>query len=310
MAAEFLSNAPPQPFFFAVGFFDTHRRFPEPGPAEDARYCRPPLPLPDTPETRRDMAAYQASARRLDDAIGIVLDALEANGLAENTLVICTTDHGIAFPSMKCFLTDHGTEVMLVLRGPNGLAGGKVIDTLVSQVDLYPTVCELLAIDPPAWLQGASMLPLVRGEVDKIREQTYAEVNYHCPYEPMRSVRTMRWKYIRRFSEYGYPMLANIDNSPSKDLLMEHGFGKRPVASEELYDLIYDPNEACNRASDPAFAEVLSDMRQRLGAWMEATDDPLLSGPIPPPEGAVCSEPTDVSPGDIWNRIEKPDGYA
>jgi arylsulfatase A-like enzyme len=309
-ATAFLSDAPPQPFFLAVGFFDTHRRFPEPGPTEDARYIRPPHPLPDTPETRHDMAAFQAGARMLDDAIGTILDSLEANGLAENTLVICTTDHGIAFPYIKCYLTDHGTEVMLILRGPGGFTGGQVLDALVSHVDLYPTICELLEIDPPGWLQGASLLPLVHGEVNQIHEQVHAEVNYHCPYEPMRSVRTTRWKYIRRFAEYGYPMLANVDDSPSKSLLMEHGLAERQIASEELYDLIYDPNEACNRASDPATREILNDMRQRLQVWMEATDDPLLSGPLPLTEGAVCSKPTDISPGDIWARIEKPDGYA
>ncbi|HIE29340.1 TPA: sulfatase, partial [Candidatus Poribacteria bacterium] len=73
-AVDFLSDAPPQPFFLSVGFGVTHRKFPEPGPAEDARYCLPPAPLPDTPETRRDMAAFKASARILDRNIGDVLE--------------------------------------------------------------------------------------------------------------------------------------------------------------------------------------------------------------------------------------------
>ena len=309
-AVEFLSHAPRRPFFLAAGFVDTHREFAEPGPAEDDRYCRPPLPLPDTPETRRDMAAFQASARLLDDAMGTVFDSLEVNGLAESTLVICTTDHGIAFPHMKCNLTDHGTGVMLILRGPGGFVGGKVIDAMVSHVDLVPTICDLLGIDRPDWLQGASLLPLVGQEASEIHGAVFAEVNYHCPYEPMRSVRSRRWKYIRRYAEYAYPMLSNIDNSPSKDLLLQHGLAERAVASEELYDLIFDPNEACNLADDPALATVLSEMRQRLCRWMEETDDPLLRGPIPLPEGAVVSEPTDVSPRDIWTYVDRPTGCA
>ena len=309
-AVEFLADPPDQPFFLAVGFADTHRWFPEPGPAEAARYCRPPLPLPDTPQIRQDMAAYQASVRQLDEAMGTVFDALEANGLAEDTLVICTTDHGIAFPYMKCHLTDHGTGVMLILRGPGGFEGGVVCDAMVSHIDLYPTICELLGIAPPEWLQGRSLLPLIRGEVDQVNEQICAEINYHCPYEPMRAVRTERWKYIRRYAEYGYPMLANIDNSPSKDFYLRHGLAERPLASEELYDLAFDPNEACNRAADPSAAAALADMRERLQRWMKESDDPLLSGPIPLPEGAVASRPVDVSPRDIWDYMEQPKGYG
>ena len=73
--------------------------------------------------------------------IGLVLEALERNGLAENTLIICTTDHGIAFPGMKCHLTDRGIGVLLILRGPQ-IPTGKVCDALVSQIDIFPTLCE------------------------------------------------------------------------------------------------------------------------------------------------------------------------
>jgi arylsulfatase A-like enzyme len=309
-ARRFLGSAPQEPFFLAVGFVETHRAFPAPGPDEDSRYCLPPAPLPDTPETRRDMAAFKASARLLDDAVGTVLDALAQNGLAERTLVICTTDHGIAFPHMKCHLTDGGTGVMLIVRGPGGFEGGQVSDALVSQIDLYPTICELCQIDPPGWLQGQSLLPLIRGEVDEINDQIHAEVNVHCSYEPMRSVRTQRWNYIRRYAEYPYPMLANIDNGPSKSLLMGYGLAERPVPAEALYDLVYDPHESCNRATDPAVANVLADMRRRLEAWMRATGDPLLDGPIPLPETAAVSYPEDVNPGDVWTYTEKAEGLA
>ncbi len=100
-AIAYLAEPREQPFFLAVGLIETHRGFPEPGPLEDVRYTLPPAPLPNTPQTRRDMAAYKASARIMDETMGAVLDALEENGLAENTLVICTTDHGIAFPGMS-----------------------------------------------------------------------------------------------------------------------------------------------------------------------------------------------------------------
>jgi arylsulfatase A-like enzyme len=313
-ARSYLAEPHSQAFFLAVGFFETHRRFPPPGPSEDARYVRPPTSLPDTPETRRDMAAYAASARVMDSAMGAVLDALDECGLAEDTLVICTTDHGIAFPGMKCHLTDGGTGVTLILRGPGGFDGGRASDALVSHVDLYPTICELAEIESPDWLQGHSLLPLVRGEADEIRDAVYAEVNYHCSYEPKRSVRTQRWKYIRRYAEFPHPMLANVDDSPSKSVWLASGLAELPAPREALYDLVFDPSESHNLLdsvlSDPDLSQVLADMRGRLDAWMAETGDPLLEGPIPLPEGAVANRPQDVSPGEIWDYTPRPPGFA
>ena len=111
-AIAWLNEGLPQPFFLSVGFFETHREFLKPGLPDDGKYLLPPAPLPDTPQTRLDMSSFKKSAWELDRGMGAVLDALDANGLADNTLVICTTDHGIAFPRMKGFLTDHGIGVM------------------------------------------------------------------------------------------------------------------------------------------------------------------------------------------------------
>lgn len=298
-AEQFFRDGPDQPFFLSVGFVRTHRDFPEPGPREDARYCLPPAPLPDTPRTRYDTACFKAAARELDMGMGQVLDALRREGLEENTLVICTTDHGIAFPLMKCNLTDHGTGVMLMMRGPGGFDGGKVCDAMISHIDIYPTLCDLLGIDRPEWLEGESLLPLVRGEAEEIHDELFSEVTYHAAYEPMRAVRTRRYKYIRRYDDRDRPVLPNCDNSPSKDLLLEHGWADRPPQAEQLYDLIFDPNESCNVAPDPARAGVLKEMRGRLDAWMERTDDPILRGlPVPAPSGAKVSDPDGLSPND------------
>ena len=297
-AAEFLMTAPRQPFFLSVGFVETHRPFPPPGPAEDPRCCLPPPPLPDTPRVRQDVAAFKTSARTLDQGVGMVLDALAASGLTDDTLVVCTTDHGMAFPGMKCNLTDHGIGVMLILRGPGGFAGGKVCDAMVSHIDLFPTVCDLLGIEPPAWLQGESVIPLVRGEAEAIHDEVFAEVTYHAAYEPMRAVRTRRWKYIRRFGGRQRPVLPNCDDSPSKDVWLEHGWRERPVAPEQLHDLAFDPNESHNLAGDPATAAVLDEMRGRLDRWMRATDDPLLRGPVPAPPGARVNDPDGLSPSE------------
>lgn len=296
-AAAFLNRAPKQPFFLDVGFHDTHRPFPE--PEVEAGYIRPPAPLPDTPETRRDMAGFITSAQLLDRQMGAVLRALEKSGLAENTLVICTTDHGLAFPAMKCNLTDHGTGVMLLVRGPGGFTGGKVIDALVSHIDLFPTLCDLLNVTPPPWLQGCSLLPLVDGRAEEIHEAVFAEINFHVAVELLRSVRTRRWKYIRRFDSRVHPVLPNCDDSLTKTLWMENGWRNRPVDAEELYDLLFDPNEAHNLARDPGYQATLSAMRERLEGWMRDTDDPLLRGPLQWPEGTRRLEPDQISPSEL-----------
>ena len=146
-AVALLNNRPPQPFFLSVGFFETHREYFAPTSIRDARYSLPPGNLPDTPETRRDMASYKASARSLDQGVGAVLNALDEQDIADDTLVILTTDHGLAFPGAKATLTDRGIGVLLIMRGPGGFHGGRVSEALVSQIDLYPTICELIGID-------------------------------------------------------------------------------------------------------------------------------------------------------------------
>ncbi|MGB3306890.1 MAG: sulfatase [Thermomicrobiales bacterium] len=288
--AALADRANDRPFFLDVGFSETHRPFHQ-AQHDEGRYLRPPAPIPDMPETRQDMADYHASVRELDHGVGIVLDALEQAGLAESTLVINTTDHGLAFPNMKSTLTDHGIGVSLIMRGPNGFSRGSVIDALVSQIDLFPTLCELIGIPRPEWLQGASMLPLVRSEADAIREEIFAEVTYHAAYEPQRAIRTDRWTYIRRFDDRTQPVLPNCDDSPTRDYLLEHGWGEREIEPEVLYDNLLDPNQACNVIGMADLASVVSDLRDRLDQWMNDTDDPLLEGPLPLPPGGVANDP-------------------
>jgi arylsulfatase A-like enzyme len=182
------------------------------------------------------------------------------------------------------------------MRGPGGFSGGKVCDAMVSHLDLFPTICDLLDIERPAWLQGKSMMPLIRGTAQEINQEIFAEVNYHAAYEPKRAVRTKRWKYIRHYDGRKHPNLPNCDDGPSKALWLKHGWRGRIVDSEQLYDVMFDPNEVHNCAGDPANAEVLAGMRSRLDRWMHATDDPLLRGPIKAPKGATANDPDGTSP--------------
>ena len=294
-AVNFINAAPPQPFFLTVGFFETHREFPTEHDI-NPNFVRPPAPFPDTLAVRQDMANYIAMAQTLDEKIGQVLTALDQSGLRDNTLIIYTTDHGLAFPGMKCNLTDHGIGVALIMRGPGPFRGGIAVDAMVSQIDIFPTLCDLLDIKRPSWLQGHSILPLLRGQADEIRDELFAEVNYHAAYEPQRAVRTDRYKYIRRYDNRKSPVLSNIDDGLAKDDYLAHGFADRAPASEQLYDTYFDPNESVNLVGQSQYAPIMQDLRARLDSWMQATNDPLLKGPVPAQPGTVANDADGSSP--------------
>ncbi len=290
-----LSSGLEEPFFLSVGFFETHRSFFAPSSVRDRVYSLPPPFLPDTPEIRQDVAAYKASARALDHGIGAVLNKLNETGLDRNTLVICTTDHGLAFPTAKASLLDRGIGVMMILRGA-GFDGGFAMDELVSHIDLFPTICDVAGIEPSPWLQGRSLVPLVRGEeAADARREIFSELTYHAAYEPQRAIRTERFKYLRRFDDYPYPVLANCDDSPSKDAYLTRGWAERTVSREALHDLFFNPGEGRNVIDEPDYAEVAQDLRERLERWMVETDDPLLNGAVPAPDGAQINAQTQVS---------------
>ena len=146
-------------------------------------------------------------------------------------------------------------------------------------------------------------MPLIRRQTTTIRDEIFAEMTWHAAYEPQRAVRTERWKYIRRFGERMTPVLPNCDDSPSKDLLLRYGWAEREIAFEQLYDLVFDPNEASNLAADPAYAGPLAELRGRLDGWMHETDDPLLHGDPIPPAGAEINQPDQLSASDPLTRI-------
>lgn len=305
-AADWLLERPSSPFFLSCGFFETHRVFPElsederdelvdgPGASVAPGYA-------DEERLREDFARYKKSAAVLDQKIGVVIDALERSGLAANTIILCTTDHGIAFPEMKCTLKDAGIGVMCFLRVPG--QAPRRIDALASQIDLFPTLCDLLELPHPEWLEGRSLVPAIRGETESVREEIFAEVNFHAAPEPKRAVRTDRYKLIRRYDNRDRPVLPNVDDGLSKAAFLDAGWADGPVASEQLYDLFTDPYERCNRIADERLAGVRNDLRSRLDRWMEETDDPLLSGELTPPSGALVNSPDGASPRDEGIRV-------
>lgn len=279
-----------KPFFLSLGLFNTHREFPR-AKEEDgfvADYMTPPAPLYDCDVNRRDFADYCASVKVADECFGRLLGALDAAGLTENTMIIMTTDHGIAFPKMKCSLYDTGIGVALLMRLPGAVRQVRATDALVSQVDVFPTVCEVAGLALPDWLEGTSLLPVITGEAKSVRNEIFSEVTYHAAYEPKRCVRTERYKLIRHYDYHNRIVPANIDDCVGKDFLLNNGYGAHVVEREGLYDLWLDPYERENRVGDAAYADVYGDLSVRLEDWMKRTDDPLLSSGsrVPKPRGA------------------------
>ena len=301
---DFLKDAPDQPFFINLGLNETHRPFhpaePETYPAERAQFCVPPRPLPDTPETRADTADFKASARIMDDAFGNVLRALDENGLAENTLVFCFADHGLQFPRNMCNLTDHGLAVYCVVRGPGGFEGGREINALISLMDLLPTAYEVAGIPQPDHVEGVSLVGLATGEDDAVHEAIFGEVSYHAAYEPMRCVRTARYKYIRRYDGREKLVLPNTDDTPTKAFLLAQEWEDQPRDQEMLFDLVFDPDEAHNIVDRAAVRVARADLRARLDAWMVGTNDPLLpDGKVKAPRGSRVNNPDGRSPNEL-----------
>lgn len=297
---EFLADAPSQPFFASVGFFETHRVFTPSGEAPTDQVVVPPY-LPDDPATRRDFADFNGDLARVDACVGQILDALDHAGLADNTLVVYTTDHGVAFPGAKGTLLDPGLGIAAVFRGPGGFAGGRDLAALISNIDYLPTFCELAGVPIPAEVQGRSLVPLAAGEVASLHDEVYCELTYHAAYDPMRGVRTREHKYIRSYEYRPYWFPPNVDDGYSKRLLAQNWQFREPRPRELLFDLTCDPNEQTNVARDPAYADVLADLRQRVDRHMAATDDPLSGGVVGVPPGAVVTPPTN------WNPEEAPE---
>lgn len=273
-----------RPFFLDVGFVDTHRPYPKVS-EDETRWVAPPPGIPDTFDTREDMAGHLVRLTNFDTAVGRVLDALDENQLRDSTLIIATTDHGLAWPGMKMTLRDSGIGVFLLMRGPGSWTGGRVIDELVSQIDIPPTIFDLLGEAIPEYFQGVSLVPLVE-ENAQVRTELFAETNYHIGYEPQRCVRTLRWKYTRRYLTREGSLFAHVDPGPTRTLMNTAGYLEQAYERESLNDLLLDPLEANNLIDSPRHEQIAAEMRERLRNWQESTYDPLLYGDIALPEGA------------------------
>ena len=296
-AKKFIEEAGDKPFFLWMGFTDPHRaakgfandaKYPESVPAVKFDPKTVPLPyhLPDTPETRAEVAEYYQSVARLDHGVGLMLKLLDDMKLADNTLVVFLSDNGIPFPGAKTTLYDSGVHLPLIVRKP----GQKptVNEALVSWTDLAPSVLDWCGVKPPDGMKGKSWLPVLEEANPKGFDAVYGSHQFHevTMYYPMRMARTRTHKLIVNLAHpLEFPSASDLWGSDMwqgvlqrKDKLMGSrevkAFLHRPAV--ELYDVVADPNELKNLADDAKLADVRKDLEAKLAAWRKATADPWL----------------------------------
>lgn len=289
-----------RPFYLQVGFTEPHRlrssRDPEGvmgflgehvEPDDSHGVTVPPYIVDDAP-ARAEVAELQGAVRLVDESVGAVLTALAETGLAENTLVLFTTDHGIALPRAKCSLYDPGIEVALLISAPfrPGWRARTVADA-VSHIDVLPTILELLGLPAPANLAGSSLAPLVDHPSPTLRQRIFAQLTYHTYYDPSRCIRDGRYKLIANFSAAPRFMDPTQSWKPRCTPVALDGPAVLRNSPLELYDLAADPLELTNLADDPDRAGVRAELLDALASWMREIDDPLRRGPIPEPQYAV-----------------------
>jgi len=302
-AAKWLSHKGHDPFFLSMGLFSTHREYPE-LPSVNPDLVRPVPPIYNNSENRKDHACFLESQKVYDRAFKTVIEALEGGPYKDDTIVVVTTDHGLALPFTKCNLNEAGMGVALMIKVPGHRPSVPYSDALISQVDVFPTLCDLLKTGKPEGLQGKSFVHLFDHPEKSHRTHIFGEINFHTSFEPERSVRTERFSYIKNCDRDDRQIrLSNIDNSPAKNLLLKAGFSHREKAEAELYDLYFDPMEKNNLVDDPLYRVIQEELESILEKWQIETDDPLLKGELPLREGLVinrvsCIEPDSDKPGD------------
>jgi arylsulfatase A-like enzyme len=284
-----------KPFFLWLAAIDPHRPYGQRAePRHDPAGVVVPPYLPDTPVVRKDLADYLDEVARLDDHVGAVLDELDAQGVAKGTAVVFLSDNGRPFPRSKTTLYDSGIRTPLLVRLPGRAAAGSASASLVSAVDLAPTVLELAGVAAPDTLQGKSFAPVLADPGAAVREFAFAEHNWHDYRAHERAVRSPRYTFVRNW-------LPELTGSPPADAvagptfqLMRrlHAEGKltgpqaepfrAPRPAEELYDTDADPHALHNLAADPAHAEALGRLRQALAEWQAETGDTFDPAAISP----------------------------
>jgi len=273
------AETPEQPFLLYLSYLEPHHQntddsYPAPHGME-REYMGQWLP-PDLQalggSSAKDWAGYCAMIKRLDDALGRLMDALESTGQAENTVVAFISDHGCHFKTRngeyKRSPHESSVRIPLVLWGPKWNGGGEH-SCPASLVDLAPSLLDSAGIEIPEAMQGVSLLPVTVGDRSHLPEESFIQFgDGFLP--PGRALRTHRWKYA---------------------ITAEESFTGEPYASEYqetcLYDLQTDPYELCNLIASKSHQDLLQHFRKRMQERMQHAGEPAAKiNPVDSPSGS------------------------
>jgi len=287
-----------QPFFALINFGATHesqlfdknvKKNQKKGLASVVKPGHVSVPpyYPDTPTARKDIAQQYDNIFEMDKQVSELLAKLEADGLAESTIVIWTTDHGDGLPRAKREIYDSGIKVPMIIRWPDSLRPkgsdvGSIDDRLVSFLDFAPSILTWAGLEIPDYMQGRPTM----ADREENRQYIYASKDRldEFPFRE-RVVRDQRYKYLYNYHA-GEPGAKHIAYRDQLALMAElwvyfdegrmsdqQSFWFKPRPQEEFYDLAFDPHEVNNLADDPAYLEELVRMRSAFAAWQAEVAD-------------------------------------
>lgn len=286
---KFIKDRPKdKPFFFWLAAYDAHR----PWGADTfkitqdaAKMILPPY-FADTPETRQDMASYYNEIGRFDYYVGKVREELEKQDVLDNTMIIVMADNGRPFPRCKTRVYDSGMKTPFIVFWPKGIRRkGIKTESLISAIDIAPTILELAGIKAPDDYQGTSFVHVFKNPAADIRTSVFSEHNWHDYEAHERMIRTKDYLYVLN----AMPNLTNGGPADSKKSATQQALNQirddgkltqaqadifmAPRPEEELFDVRNDPEQFLNLASMPQFQEKLKEMRGLLKNWQYNTGD-------------------------------------
>ncbi|MEP3481839.1 MAG: sulfatase [Fuerstiella sp.] len=299
-----------QPFFFWFASTDAHRGWDADRQWDPDRYgpkhtsdkvIVPPF-LIDDEETRTDLASYYNEVTRFDYYIGQVIKTLKNQNELDNTLIFVLADNGRPFPRAKTRLHDSGMKTALVAHWPTGIQSNGTSNSLMSVIDLAPTILSVAGCEVPKSCQGTNLQPIFADCSNAVRTHVFSEHNWH-DYEALgRSVRHKNYMLLKNFRpELPQQGPADSVRSPShKSLLLAQKNDKLTAAQTdvflaprpqlELYNVAKDPHQLNNLAGSKATAEIQNQLSVALDEWMQETRDSNPSKITPDTFGRATGE--------------------
>ncbi len=309
-----------KPFFLWLAALDAHRNWDGEqewdetryGPKYDPASLTLPPAFVDTPETRDDFAAYLLEVTRFDHFVGEVVEQLKADGTYDNTYLFVLADNGRPFPRAKTRLIDDGMKTYFIATGPAIKSPGAKSDSLISVLDIAPTITALAGIEKPATFQGRSIAPIYADATASIRPFAISEHNWHDYEAHGRSVRDGRWLYIRNFRPalalqgpadscssvtFAALLAAKESSEPLAPAQADVFLAPRPEV--EFYDTQSDPHQISNLAGKKTYADIEKKLSEVLASWMDKTGDSVPDEVSHDYFSRETGQKLDITPGDF-----------